>query len=51
MIEFLGIDPSALDRTLGRNRSQFLRRKVFQFAAIAAKGRPRPTDNGNITWS
>ncbi len=50
VIEFLGIDPRALDRSLRRNRAQLLRGKILQFAAIAAKGRTRPTDNGDVTW-
>ncbi len=49
MIEFLGIDPRPLNRPLGRNRAQLLRRKIFQLAAIAAKGRARPADNRDIT--
>ncbi len=49
MVKFLGIDPSPLHRTLGRNRAQLLRGEVLQLAAIAAKGRARPTHNRNIT--
>jgi hypothetical protein len=49
MVKFLRINPGPLDRSLGGNRAQLLRRKIFQLPAIAAKGRPRPTDDGDIS--
>src|ERR1700682_3355412 len=49
MIKFFGIDPSPLDRALGRDCSQLLRGKVLQLAAIAAEGRASPADDGNIS--
>ena len=48
VIEFLGIDPRALDCSPSCNRAQLLRSKVFQLAAITSKGRTRPADNRNI---
>jgi hypothetical protein len=50
VIEFFRVDSGALDRTFAGDRAQFLRREIFQLAAIAAKGRPRPTHNCNVTW-
>ncbi len=49
VIEFLGIDAGALNRGLARDRTQLLRGEVLQFAAIAAKGRARPTDDGDFS--
>ena len=37
------------NRRLPRNRAQFLRRIVFDFSAIAPKGRARPADDGDVS--
>src|SRR5581483_2506027 len=50
MIEFLGIQSSTFDGTFSGDCAEFLRGKVFQLAAIAAKGRTRPTDDGDVSW-
>ena len=49
VIEVFGLDSRALNRCRRRDRTEFLRRIVFDFSAIAAKGRARPTDNGNVS--
>ncbi len=49
MIEFLGINSGALDGSLGRNGAEFLRREVFEFAAVTPHGRTRAADDGDVS--
>ena len=50
VIEFFRVQPGALDGTLTRNGAEFLRREIFQLAAITSKGRTRPADNCDVSW-
>ena len=49
MIKLLHLQARARDRSLARDGPQFLRRKIFQLAAIASKGRACPAHNRDIT--
>ena len=48
VIEFLGSIPARSIAPFAAIGRQLLRGKVLQLAAIAAKGRPRPADDGNV---
>src|SRR5207253_4245250 len=50
VIEFFRLDARALDRLLGGNRAEFLRRKVFQLAAITSERRACAANDRNVTW-
>jgi hypothetical protein len=50
MVEIFWFESGALNGALAGNRSQFLRGKIFQLAAITSKGRTRPAHNCNIPW-
>jgi hypothetical protein len=50
VVEIFGINSSAFYGSAGGDRSQFLRREILQLAAIPAKGRACPTDDGDVSW-
>jgi hypothetical protein len=50
MIEFFFSDASTLNGGFCSDGAEFLRREVFQLAAIAPEGRARSADDGNVTW-
>ncbi len=50
VVEVFGIDSGAFDGAFGGDCAQFLGGEVFQFAAVAAKGRAGPADDGDVSW-
>src|SRR5438105_1379598 len=50
VIKLPRIQSRTFNRTLPRNRAEFLRSEVLQLSAIATEGGSRAADNRNITW-